>query len=979
MPTTIILLTVALVVFYAYQSVTQDLVVGRNEQLTRLSAGQLAAAIEDYSETLNALARNSDFYQGDAMRQIVALQQNANNLAIFDGGVIVLNPLGIVAATDNAHASLMGQNWADRGFFRQIIRRAGVTYSDILPDKIPVIAVAVPILDEQSEFRGTLVGMFSVGATGFSAFYGDIVKLRLGAGGNMYLVDSTGKVIYHTNANHIGSDVQQQPVVRLVLQRQSGSLRTRDFNDDILASYAPVPGTPWGLVNQEEWSSLLASGRDYEQFLLVLLALGVIVPTLVVTFGVKRITDPIDKLIVGAKEIAGGKFGQQISVHTRDELEELVKQFNIMSNELQASYTALKEREERLELVMRGTNDGIWDWNLLTNQIYLSPRWKNMLGYADDDMIGFDDWRDLIHPDDMEHAFAKIQSQDADPFYQMELRLRHKDGSYRCILARGIALRDAQGKPYRVAGSHTDITERKQADEAIRQSEKRFAQVFHASPIPITITALEDGRYIEVNNAWLKLFGYERDEVIGNSSLSLNIWLEPKQRATMIQQLESTGTLRDFEHLAQTKSGEVRDVLVSAEVIELNNERYNLSFVYDITELKQTQQTLERRVAERTHELATLNAIAKVASRSLDLKEILGNTLDNILRVMSMEFGAAYRIIENSGEAHHRLDPIVFRGISEELARFANSLSNQTEFFDNAVNVSVVGIPVVWKVEDAPTEIEIKRALEKEGIQLIASIPLTAKGKLVGVINLGTRAPRTITPEELSLLAAIGQQVGIAVENARLYDQAEQSAAVAERTRLARELHDSVTQSLYSVTLYAEAAAILLESGKHVDAVQHLRELRDTAQEALREMRLLIYELRPLALEKSGFAAALQARLDAVETRGGVKVEFQVEGEERLSLSVQQELYHIAQEALNNTIKHAHAHRVQVHLAFLNDCARLEICDDGAGFDPGKLHRGGLGLAGMKERAQKIGAQLEIKSELGKGTLVRVIMPTQQF
>jgi signal transduction histidine kinase len=214
----------------------------------------------------------------------------------------------------------------------------------------------------------------------------------------------------------------------------------------------------------------------------------------------------------------------------------------------------------------------------------------------------------------------------------------------------------------------------------------------------------------------------------------------------------------------------------------------------------------------------------------------------------------------------------------------------------------------------------------------------------------------------------------MAVENARLYDQVQQTALLEERSRLARELHDSVTQSLYSVTLYAEAAARLFSAGDTQTAAENLRELRDTAKEALREMRLLIYELRPPALETGGLAGALQARLDAVEARAGLQTELEVEGTDRLSSTVQEELYHIAREALNNLLKHARAHSVCVHLSFQKTQTWLEICDDGVGFNPDEIQAsGGLGIFGMKERAQRIGAHLEIQSAPAKGTTVRVV------
>ena len=273
--------------------------------------------------------------------------------------------------------------------------------------------------------------------------------------------------------------------------------------------------------------------------------------------------------------------------------------------------------------------------------------------------------------------------------------------------------------------------------------------------------------------------------------------------------------------------------------------------------------------------------------------------------------------------------------------------------------------------EDYP-EIALKPWLEKEGIEQVICVPLLVKGKLVGAFILGAHRARLITSEEILLLDASGQQIGVAVENARLYRQAEETAAIAERTRLARELHDSVTQSLYSVTLFAEASARLLSMKDYASAADHLRELRDTAQEALQEMRLLIFELRPSALEHNGLASAIQARLDAVELRGGMDGELHVLGEDHLSPNLQDELYHIAQEALNNTLKHAHATKVDVDLSFSETCVKLKICDNGAGFDPANLGRGGLGLAGIRERTQRIGGNLEVDSSIGKGTKVSV-------
>ena len=207
----------------------------------------------------------------------------------------------------------------------------------------------------------------------------------------------------------------------------------------------------------------------------------------------------------------------------------------------------------------------------------------------------------------------------------------------------------------------------------------------------------------------------------------------------------------------------------------------------------------------------------------------------------------------------------------------------------------------------------------------------------------------------------------------RLNEQARETAALAERARLARELHDSVTQALYSVNLYADATRLALSSGKTDVAAENVRQLRSLAREALSDMRLLIYELRPSILEEAGLVGALQARLEAVEARSGFQTAFQVEGERRLSPSVEAELYRVAQEALNNVIKHAQAKQVTVHLQFDEERFCLTIQDDGLGFDPAEADRsGGLGLRSIRERVQQIGGSFTLETAPGKGTTLRI-------
>ena len=258
-------------------------------------------------------------------------------------------------------------------------------------------------------------------------------------------------------------------------------------------------------------------------------------------------------------------------------------------------------------------------------------------------------------------------------------------------------------------------------------------------------------------------------------------------------------------------------------------------------------------------------------------------------------------------------------------------------------------------------------------IQSELALPVMGRGEMIGVLDIESDRLNAFAEDDVAILQSLANQAGVAIQNAKLYEQARRFAVLEERQRLARELHDSVTQEIYGVTMFAEAAGRLLAQGNQEQAAVHLQELQASAQEALAEMRLLIYELRPPVLDQVGLQGALQARLEAVEGRSGLDTNFAAEGRDELELEVQENLYGIAREALNNSLKHAHASSLSVNLKLSESFIRMEISDDGDGFDPnGDYHEGGLGVRGMQERADQIGADLSIISKPGEGTSVVV-------
>ena len=347
-PTLVILAAVAIVTYVAYQNVTDDLVLAKDQEVTRLSASQLSAEMKVYTDLLTEIANTSDLRQDNPAQQRAALERFSNRLVIFDGGVLILDNFGVLIAALPNRPEDLGRDWSNQEYFRQIVHSSRPVFSNILPDgpqQAEVIVAAVPILGDQSELIGVLVGMFRTGVREVSAFYGGIVKQRIGESGSIYIVDSLGRVIYHQDSTQIGEDLSASPVVQAAIANGAGAIRSNDENGKrVVAGYASVPGTPWFLINEENWVSLASAFQGYRQFLILLMSLGVLIPIILINVGIRRIMQPIVALTDAAQEVARGNFDQTISAQTGDEIEELANQFNIMANQLRASYAELERR-----------------------------------------------------------------------------------------------------------------------------------------------------------------------------------------------------------------------------------------------------------------------------------------------------------------------------------------------------------------------------------------------------------------------------------------------------------------------------------------------------------------------------------------------------------------------------------------------------------------------------------------------------------
>ena len=406
--------------------------------------------------------------------------------------------------------------------------------------------------------------------------------------------------------------------------------------------------------------------------------------------------------------------------------------------------------------------------------------------------------------------------------------------------------------------------------------------------------------------------------------------------------------------------------------------RLNVELELEMAKNKQAQElaraSLEQAVEERTRELSTVLEVSKKVTSTLELEPLLEVILDQIktvipysgVAIFTLQDGqleaVAYQIPGLPGLVHPIHLTLSNAGIYQEVIQARNVI-----IYDD-INGNSPLARALNETDEMPIKINFSHARSWIGI------PLVVKDRVIGLLSLTHSQPGYYNQQHARLALTIANQVAVAIENARLYEQAYDLAALEERQRIARELHDSVTQLLYGIRLYSTAASHSIRENNLTQVEQHLAEIKENALQALQEMRLLIFELHPPMLKEAGLVAALQTSLDSVEARTGLQTDLKVDGGiTRLPTSIEVELFRIAMEALNNLVKYARAKRVTVNLRSTDGRVYMDICDNGVGFDlSAAKFSNGLGLRNMEERARRMGANLEITSAPGIGTQVKV-------
>jgi PAS domain S-box-containing protein len=609
-----------------------------------------------------------------------------------------------------------------------------------------------------------------------------------------------------------------------------------------------------------------------------------------------------------------------------------------------------------------------------TDFLYMSPQIEAVLGYSPEEwMTDPGLFARTLHPDDREQVLEEDArtSRTGEPF-KMEYRHVARDGSVVWMRDEAVLVRDHEGDPLYWLGVQFDITDRRETEEALRQSEERYRTVVKQAAEGIFVVDIDTKLILEANAAYRNLLGYTAQDMLG---LGLTLYdVVAHDRKSIDQYLEQILEERvQFigERRHRRKDGSLVDVEVSSSVISYGGGEALCVIVHDITERKRSAERLQRSLDA----LLGLYEAGQILSSSLEREEIGSRLLEIASRVSNLT-AAVISIPDEEGELR------IWRSTGLE------GLWRQVRFSPEAVAARQKTLET-RKYQ----AVRLQQPGDADESQLVSlNLPLLVRDRLVGVLEAyGPEALMERQYEET--LISLANQGASALENARLYAELAErenrlqdlirkliTAQEEERRKVAYEVHDGLAQTAAGAHQLLQAFARQHPPTSDKGRKDLARALQ-LVQQTVGEARYVIADLRPTALDDFGLAAAVRLQVEKISNQGSQVDYEEALGDERLPPEVETALFRVAQEALTNVHKHAPSARVRITLRRLNDSIRLQVRDWGPGFNPEMITDGGgpgerLGLSSMRERMALLGGHLEVHSRPGEGTEVVAEIPS---
>jgi PAS domain S-box-containing protein len=517
-----------------------------------------------------------------------------------------------------------------------------------------------------------------------------------------------------------------------------------------------------------------------------------------------------------------------------------------------------------------------------------------------------------------------------------------------------------------MAGITLDITERKEAEVASRRSQQLFADIFRVSPAATILSTLADGRCVDANEAYARLTGYTREELVGKTTVELSIWLSAEERQRVVTELAQKGHLENVELTLRKKNGEFINTLSSGEVITLDGQRFILSFFFDITEQKRAEQALKE--SERRYRLLAENA-----------RDVIWTMHWPSLRLTYISPGITHL-------RGYTVEEAMTQTIEEVLT--PESFARVQETREEELSKEESGAIDLVRTPMMELEYRCKDGSTAWGESKISAIR-DARGNVVEILgvtrNITERKAaemalrqRTLELEELNrtLETRVHERTEeLAKSQERLRNLASQLllAQEKERKRVAVEVHDGLLSELAATKYLLEGKLMLLDKGESVDPGEFKR-VTDILAAAMKEARRIMNNLHPSVLDELGLIAAINwfsGEYQKSYPHITVQKEIAV-SEKDIADGIRVVIYRVLQEALNNFARHGKGDLVAMSLSKSNNTFVLMIRDNGQGFDVENVEKG-LGLESMRERVELSGGEFQIESGIGQGTTIRAI------
>ncbi|MGF1675450.1 MAG: PAS domain-containing protein, partial [Rivularia sp. (in: cyanobacteria)] len=515
--------------------------------------------------------------------------------------------------------------------------------------------------------------------------------------------------------------------------------------------------------------------------------------------------------------------------------------------ERQRMEDALRESEQRWQLAVKGTNDGIWDWNVKTNQVFYSTRWKEMLGYADEDIgNNLDEWSNLVHPDDIDRVMQTIQNHfdNKIPFYITEHRVRCKDGTYKWILTRGQALWDADGNVVRMAGSHTDITERKSAEEQLRQSEQRFQILARATNDAVWDWNLLTDK-VWWNDSVQTLFGYSAETVEDNADW----WYEhihPEDRdrifADIQAAIKSTQPFWANEYRFFKADGSYADIFDRGYVVrdDTGQPVRMIGAMMDITERKRVQEKLMR---QNLRSQLFADVTLKIRT-SLQIDQILQTSVTEVQKLLHADRVLILRIFSDGSIV--AVKEAVVPGLPIVYGQNINDPCFGQEYIEKYRQGRISAITDIEQAGIQTCHLEL---LQRFDVKSNLVVPIITQNQLWGLLIAHQCAsPREWNEWETELLKQLADQIGIAASQAKMLEQ--ETRQREELTRSNEELqqfafiasHD-LQEPLRKIIAFGDRLKATCENALTDKGYDYLQRMENAAQ----RMQALIEDLLTLS------------------------------------------------------------------------------------------------------------------------------------